>query len=256
MEQLHLWFAAALGALGLPIGSFLNVVAIRVLKKESIAFPPSHCVHCDRRLRALDLVPVVSYVALRGRCRYCNERISPAYPIGETATAALFAWIGWHYGPANPEWIAATLLASVLVVITQTDVRKMLIPNSVVFTGAALALALRAFLHPLPLWDYAVAAAVGFGFLYLLAIVSKGGMGGGDIKLYLFIGVLCGIQATLLSLFLASVLGVIYGLFVKLLGRLRPKQAIPFGPFIAIGAFLSFLYGETWIEAYAGWWML
>ncbi|HZG56051.1 A24 family peptidase [Paenibacillus sp.] len=255
MEQLHLWFALALGALGLLVGSFLNVVAIRVLKKESIVFPPSHCVHCRHRLRAYDLVPVVSYLALRGRCRDCRGRISPVYPVGEAATAALYAWVGWHYGPLDLEWVAGLLLVSILVVITHTDLKSMLIPDAVVFPALGLAVLLRAFLHPQPLWSYAAAAAAGFGLLYALAVVSKGGMGGGDIKLYLFIGALCGLQATFLSLFAASALGAAYGIAVRGLGRLQPKQAIPFGPFIAVGAFLSFLYGEAWVDGYIRWMM-
>jgi leader peptidase (prepilin peptidase)/N-methyltransferase len=254
--DIHLWFAALLGGFGLLIGSFLNVAAIRTLKKQSVSFPPSHCVHCKHRLHALDLIPVFSYVFLRGRCRYCKERISPVYPIGEGAAAFLFAWTGWHFGPYNSEWIAGLLLVSVLHIIIHTDLKAMLIPNKVIFTGAATAVALRAFLHPLPIWNYASAAALGFGLLYFLAVISRGGMGGGDIKLYLFIGAVCGLQATLLSLFVASLLGTVYGLSMKLSGRLQPKQPIPFGPFIAVGAWLSYLYADRWVQAYIGWWML
>lgn len=251
----YIWFAALLGAFGLLIGSFLNVAAIRVLKKQSVVYPPSHCVHCRHPLRPADLIPVMSYVILRGRCRYCHERISPVYPLGEASAALLFALIGWHYGPFHLEWIAGLLLVSVLLVITQTDLKAMLIPDKVVFTGAALAVIVRLFVHPLPLWSYGLAAAAGFGLLYVIAIVSRGGMGGGDIKLYLFIGLICGMQATILSLFIASFLGTCWGVLVKLNGRLQTKQPIPFGPFIAVGAVVSFLYGETMVDLYMNWWL-
>jgi leader peptidase (prepilin peptidase)/N-methyltransferase len=113
----------------------------------------------------------------------------------------------------------------------------------------------RLFTHPLPYWNYIVAAAAGFLILYLLAVVSRGGMGGGDIKLYLFIGLVGGISTTLLSLFIASVLGTVYGIASRYNGHLKPRQPIPFGPFIAIAAFLSFLYGDRWIHAYLNLWL-
>ncbi|MCI3922539.1 prepilin peptidase [Paenibacillus sp. TRM 82003] len=254
--ELNLLFAATLGVFGLLVGSFLNVVAIRVLKKQSIAFPPSHCVRCKHPLRPWDLVPVISYLALRGRCRYCKQQISPVYPTGETATGLTYAWVGWHYGPLDLEWIAGILLASILIVITHTDLKAMIIPNAVVFPAAGLAIALRLFVHPLPWWNYIAAAAIGFGLLYVLAVVSRGGMGGGDIKLYLFIGCLTGISVTLLSLFLASLFGFAYGMTAKAFGRKQAKQFIPFGPFIAAGTLLAFLYGPEWIEAYVNWLML
>jgi leader peptidase (prepilin peptidase)/N-methyltransferase len=247
--ELNLLFAAVLGMLGLPVGSLLNMAAIRVLKKQSVAFPPSHCIHCQHPLRLRDLFPVISFLSLRGTCRYCKKRISPVYPIGEMVTAILFMWTGWHYGPLNSEWVAALFLCSMLIVITHTDLKAMLIPNAVVIPGVAMAFVLRVFLHPLPWWNYAAAAAVGFGVLYLLAVVSKGGMGGGDIKLYLFIGLIGGLSVTLLSLFIASLLGMIYALLARVTGRQRGKEQIPFGPFIAVGAFLAFLYGDAWMES-------
>ena len=248
--ELNLWFALTLGAAGLLIGSFLNVAAIRALNKESVVYPPSHCVHCNHTLRPMDLIPIVSYMVLRGKCRYCGRRISPVYPIGEGVTAAIFAWIGWHYGPAQLEWIPALLLASVLIVITHTDLKALKIPNAVVFPAIGLAVILRCLQHPLPLWDYAAAAAAGFGILYILGVISKGGMGGGDIKLYLFIGLICGITLTLLSLFIASFLGSLYGIWRKAWDKSKRNEPIPFGPFIAVGTLLAFLYGDRLIAFY------
>lgn len=248
--EFHVLFAIVLGAAGLFVGSFLYVAAIRVLNKERIFSPLPLCRHCQHRLKGRDLIPVVSYIAARGKCRCCGNKISPTRWIVEAATAFLFGWIGWHYGPFQLEWIAALLLCSVLIVITITDLKAMTIPNAVVFPAAALALAVRLLIHPLPLWNYAAGAAIGFGLLYLLAVLSKGGMGGGDIKLYLFIGLIGGISVTLFSLFLASMLGSLYALVRKAAGTLRRKEPIPFGPFIAAGAMVSFLYSERWVDGY------
>ena len=134
----NVWFAFALGLIGLFIGRFLNVAAIRVLKKELNVFHPPHCVNCNHRLGGAELIPVIGYLAHKGECRTCQARISPAVPIGEAATALLFAWIGWHFSPSNLEWMAGLLLCSVLIIITYTDLKSMLIPNKVVFTGVAL----------------------------------------------------------------------------------------------------------------------
>src|SRR5690606_12164677 len=115
---------------GLVFGSFFNVVGLRVPKKESIAFPPSHCTSCDRRLTALDLVPVFSFLFLKGKCRGCGERIHWVYPLMEFIAAGLFALSFWHFG-FTPELIIAILFVSMLVIITVSDIAYMLIPDKV-----------------------------------------------------------------------------------------------------------------------------
>lgn len=251
MEQIMIGWAAAFGGLGLLFGSFFNVVAIRLLKQESVVHPPSHCVHCKHRLGPLDLVPMLSYLLLRGRCRYCQVRISPAYAIGEFTTALLFASAAWWIG-YDPELIPGLLLASILVIIVQTDLRAMIIPNKVVYFGMASAIVVRLFLHPLPWWDYVLAFLVGGGLFYALAVATKGGMGGGDIKLFAFVGILLGLKLTLLTIFLSSLTGTLYGIILMLLGRYKRKQAIPFGPFIAVGAWISYLWGDFLLSWYLG----
>jgi prepilin signal peptidase PulO-like enzyme (type II secretory pathway) len=231
------------------IGSFLNVVAIRLPKGESIAYPPSHCVHCGHQLRPADLIPVLSYVLLRGRCRYCRSRISPAYPAGELAASAAFALMAWRTG-CSLELIGAFLLAGVLIAASHTDLREMVIPDKLVAFGIAAGIAARLLSHPLPWWDYALGAAAGSGIMLLLAVVSRGGMGGGDIKLYLFVGLMLGLKLTILSIFAASVLGSLYGLGLMLAGKFQRRMHIPFGPFIALGAMLSYSFGESWLAVY------
>jgi leader peptidase (prepilin peptidase) / N-methyltransferase len=235
--------------LGLVIGSFLNVVAIRMLKQESIAFPPSHCVHCQHPLKPQDLVPVFSYLWLRGRCRYCKQGISWAYPVGEAATAAGFTIVYLSKG-LTYETIAGLLLVSILSVIVMTDLREMIIPDKVILFGVVSMLLLRLFVHPLPIWDYVAALFIGSGLLYLIAIVTRGGMGGGDIKLFAFLGVALGIKLMLLCFFLSCFFGTLYGIGLWAAGRYKRGKAVPFGPFIALGTLCSYLGGEPFLQWY------
>ncbi|CAG7648272.1 prepilin peptidase [Paenibacillus allorhizosphaerae] len=239
---------------GLLIGSFMNVVAIRSLKNESVAFPPSHCVHCNNSLKPLDLIPLLSYLFLRGKCRYCSASISWVYPAGEAAIAALFILIYWQLG-WTPELFTGFLLAAILTAIVITDLKSMLIPDKIVFAGMILAVVLRLWIHPLPLWDYAIAFFTGSGLLWIMAILSKGGMGGGDIKLFAFLGLVLGMKLTLLTLFVASLLGTLYGIVLFALHRLQKKHSVPFGPFIAIAAMLMYLWGNQVIDWYMEWMM-
>ncbi|KIL36245.1 hypothetical protein SD71_09315 [Cohnella kolymensis] len=242
--------------MGLFIGSFLNVVAIRVLKKESIAYPPSHCVHCNHQLKPLDLVPVFSYLFLRGKCRYCKEPISIRYPLGEMATALLFMATYWVIG-FKLELIVALFFICILVVITQTDLQEMRIPNAVVATGVVGALGLRLWIHPLPLWDYLTGMLVGSGILFTIGIVSgwilkRETMGAGDVKLYVFIGLILGIKLTVFSLFAASVIGLVIGLFQRVQGKQDKYAEVPFGPSIALGSLFVYFFGEHVLNWYLG----
>ncbi|MCM3743479.1 prepilin peptidase [Sporosarcina luteola] len=234
---------------GIIFGSFFNVVGLRVAKKESIVSPPSHCTKCDRRLRLLDLIPVLSYVALRGKCRGCGQKISPMYPFMEFITGVLFAFSYYHIG-FTYELIIALLFVSLLVIITVSDYAYMLIPDKVLLPFAIALLILRWPIPTTPWWDSLLGAAVGFAVLYLIAVVSKGGMGGGDIKLFFVIGLVLGTVNTLLTLFLASVIGSIVGIYVlKKTGKGR-KTPVPFGPSIAAAAVISYFYGMAFVEWY------
>ncbi|WP_342511087.1 prepilin peptidase [Sporosarcina sp. FSL K6-1522] len=234
---------------GTVFGSFFNVVGLRVPKKESIVSLPSHCTACDRRLSAIDLVPVFSYVFLRGRCRGCGSEISPIYPFMELMTGMLFAlsfyMLGW-----NAELVVALLFVSLLVIITVSDIAYMLIPDKVLLPFAVVLFGLRLFLPLGAWWSSLLGAIVGFGVLYLIAIVSKGGMGGGDIKLFFVIGLVLGTVSTLLTLFLAAFIGTITGLIVlKRRGQGR-KTPMPFGPSIAVAAVIAYFWGSEFVAWY------
>lgn len=238
---------------GLVFGSFYNVVGLRVPKKESIAFPPSHCTSCDRRLTALDLVPVFSYLFLKGRCRSCGEKIHWVYPLMEFITGGLFALSFWKIG-FQPELIIAILFMSLLVIITVSDIAYMLIPDKVLLPMGALLLGLRLFIPLDPWWDSILGAAIGFGILFLIAIVSKGGMGGGDIKLFFVIGLVLGVSGTLMTLFFASLIGSIAGIIMLRIKNEGRKTPVPFGPSIALAAVIVYFWGDALLNWYMNFW--
>ncbi|WKA60011.1 prepilin peptidase [Planococcus shenhongbingii] len=246
-------YTAFFSIFGLVFGSFYNVVGLRVPKNESIAFPPSHCTKCDRQLTALDLVPVFSYLFLRGRCRSCGEKIHWVYPLMEAITAALFAISFWQLG-FTPELIVALIFVSLLVIIMVSDIAYMLIPDKVLLPVGIVLLALRLFIPLDPWWDALLGAAIGFGILLLIAIVSKGGMGGGDIKLFFVIGLVLGTSGTLMTLFFASLIGAIAGIIQLRINNQDRKTPVPFGPSIALGAVITYFWGDTLLNWYMNFW--
>ncbi|MCZ8536171.1 prepilin peptidase [Paenisporosarcina quisquiliarum] len=234
---------------GLIFGSFFNVVGLRVPKNESIVSPPSHCTICDRRLTIKDLVPIFSYVFLKGKCRGCGTKISWIYPVMELLTGILFAFAFYKLG-FSMELVVAILFISMLVIITVSDFAYMLIPDKVLlFFGVVLIVA--RFLSPLePWWDSLIGAAGGFGILLLIAVLSKGGMGGGDIKLFAVIGLVLGMLPTLLTLFLAAFIGAIVGVIHLRRSKQGRKTPVPFGPSIALAAIVVYFYGQEILDWY------
>lgn len=235
--------------LGLVFGSFYNVVAIRLLNEESIVYPPSHCPQCKQRLKACDLIPLFSYLFLRGKCRYCKGSISPLYPLGEMLTAASF-YLVYREVQLNWELLVAFIFVSVLILAVLTDLRKQLILDVITLPALALLLILRLFIGERSFWFYLAGGLLGFLLLLALAAISKGGMGGGDIKLYAVVGVALGPLLTLQSLILASFLGTIVGGLLMLAGFVKRRQPIPFAPFIFLGALIAYLYGQQLWEWY------
>jgi len=233
----------------LILSSFLNVVAIRIPKGESIVFPASHCVHCEHPLRPLDLIPIFSFLALRGRCRYCQTKISPVYPLGEWITASLFVFtyyqIGW-----DKELLVAIPLVALLAAITISDLLYKIIPNKVNIFFFILFTVIHLFYRPLPFSDYLLGVLAGGGLLLFIAIISRGGMGGGDIKLMAVVGMVIGWKLTVLSFFLATLIGATVGLILLLAKVVKRKEPIPFGPFLACGILISYFWGTDLIQAY------
>ena len=246
MDIMYTLLFALLGAI---FGSFYNVVGLRIPKGESIVSPPSHCTSCQKRLTGIELIPVFSYILQGGKCRGCKTKFSPIYMLTELVTALLFAFA---YVKIGLEWelAVALLFISLLVIINVSDIAYMLIPNKILLFFLPLLVIARIFAPLDSIWDSVVGAVVGFAVLLLIAMISKGGMGGGDIKLFFVIGLVLGTLHTLLTLFLASVIGMFVGIIVlKIRGQGR-KTPVPFGPSIAVAAIIVYFYGQQMIDSY------
>ena len=237
--------------LGLATGSFLNLCIDRLPKRESILHPPSHCDVCQHKLRPLDLVPLLSYLSLKGRCRYCGAKIHYRVPLVEAMTGLIFVLLWNHYG-FSIELPLAMLFACLFIVILVIDLEHHLILNRVVYPAIALA-----FLVIILTPDYGIISAViggvtGAGILLLVALISPGGMGMGDVKLAALIGLLVGFPQVLIALLICFVLGgaVAGGL---LLARLRGrKDPVPLAPFLTAGLITTVFYGEEILRLYLG----
>ncbi|SFM06214.1 prepilin peptidase [Salibacterium qingdaonense] len=237
---------------GLVLGSFFNVVGTRIPQGASIVRPRSHCPSCGTTLQAPDLFPVFSYLFLKGRCRYCRTRIPAFYPVMEAVSGILFAaaWLRWG---AAWETAAALLLLSLLLIITVSDWTSMLIPDKILLFFLPFIAVLRWSTVPLhSWWDPLAGAALGFSLLLLIAVVSKGGMGGGDIKLFALLGFFFGWQQLLLAFFLSVAAGAVLGGFGLLTGAVKRGVPMPFGPFIAAGSVLTLFFGEGLLAWYTG----
>ena len=235
--------------LGLILGSFYNVVGLRLPHGESIVHPPSHCTSCQKRLRPLELVPVFSYLFLGGKCKNCGKNISPIYPFFELLTAGLFVF-AFHQIGFDWELLIAWSLISLLIIITVSDLHTQLIPDQVNLFFFLFLAVLRIFIPTEPWYDAYLAAVIGFTLLLLIALISRGGMGGGDIKLFAVLGLALGIQNTIVTLLLAALIGSIVGLILMAFGRLKRGVPFAFGPFIALGALLAYFYGDSLVNWY------
>ncbi|KIL46204.1 prepilin peptidase [Jeotgalibacillus campisalis] len=234
---------------GTILGSFYNVVGLRMPVKQSIVFPGSSCPGCSHQLKWFELIPVLSFLFLKGSCRKCSSQISFLYPAMEMLTGVLFAYAYWKY-QFSLEFAVALLFISLLVIITVSDLAYMIIPDKILlFFGGAL-LVLRVFEPLTPWWDAYAGSVAGFSLLLFIAIVSKGGMGGGDIKLYAVIGLVLGVKLTLLSFFLATLIGTMAGVAGIVWKRKNRKEPVPFGPSIAAASVITYFWGEDLISLY------
>ncbi len=196
---------------------------------------------------------MLSYVCLGGKCRSCGQKISWIYPLMELITALLFAFAYWRLG-FSVEFVVAMLLISLLVILVVSDLAYMLIPDKVLIFFLPLLLVGRVMSPLTPWWDSLVGAVVGYGILYLIAVLSRGGMGGGDIKLFFLLGLVLGTLNTLLTLFVAASIGMVVGIVVLRLRQQGRKTPIPFGPSIALAAILVYFFGDAMIDWYVGLW--
>jgi leader peptidase (prepilin peptidase) / N-methyltransferase len=244
-------FAAALAFLGgLLAGSFVTVVAHRVPRGESIIGPRSRCPACGTQIAAYDNVPVLSWLALRGRARCCEAAISPRYPLTELALGTLYAAIVLVLWGDAGEIALGLVFATVLAAVTLTDLERRVIPNKILAVAAVLAVAISAIADPASLPERALAAAAAGGLLFLAALAYPRGMGLGDVKLAAVMGLFLGREvaaAILVALLVGSLVGLT---MIARHGAAARKRAIPFGPFLALGGIVGLLAGDEMVDWY------
>jgi leader peptidase (prepilin peptidase)/N-methyltransferase len=239
--------AALAFAPGLALGSFLNVVAARVPLRRSIVLPPSACMSCNEELAWYDNVPLLSYALLGGRCRNCRTRIPLVYPLVELITAVLLASCVFVFGLTAEAAIAAFFCA-VLVAVSAIDFEHRIIPNRIVLPATAVVLVANTMRDFSPEWT--LAGVGGAGFLLAAALAYPAGMGMGDVKLALLMGVALGrlvSVAMMVGMLAALIPGIV--LFARHGSRAR-KMGIPFGPFLAIGSVVALFWGHDILHAY------
>ena len=238
------------GVLGAIVGSFLNVVAYRLPRHESLITPASHCPRCGTPVKPYDNIPIISWLLLRGHCRSCSEPISPRYPLVEALTAALC--VGAVLATDTTVDTALAILTILLVVpAALIDLEYRIIPNRLTALGAVLALAIGLALDPAGEPERLIAAAGAGGFLLVAALAYPGGMGMGDVKLAAVLGLCLG-AAVAPAILIALVTGVVYGAFVMARKGAREgrKTAVPFGPFLAVGALVAVFAGQQIVDLY------
>jgi leader peptidase (prepilin peptidase) / N-methyltransferase len=243
---------AGAGVLGAIVGSFLNVVAWRVPRGESIVAPRSRCPRCETPIRPQHNVPILSWLFLRGRCKDCGEPISVRYPLVEALTAALYAGVVATTG-ADRETILGLILVTVLVPIALIDIDTRRIPNKITGPAAIVAIAATALLQPDQLGDRLLAGAIAGGALGAVALAMPGGMGMGDAKLVGVLGLFLGsavIPAVVIAFVLGSIAGV--GIAVRTGVQAARKVRVPFGPFLALGGVVGLMVGAQLTAWYVG----
>jgi leader peptidase (prepilin peptidase) / N-methyltransferase len=236
---------------GLLIGSFLNVVIARVPEGRSLWRPGSACPGCGAAIAWHDNIPILSFLALRGRCRACSVPIPWRYPIVEALTAALFAAAAWRFGPTLDAVTAAALLAG-LVAITVIDLERQIIPDVLSLPGILAGVLANLATGRLPWLESIMGILVGGGVFLAIILASGGGMGGGDMKLGGMLGAFLGWKVVLLSMLVAVVAGGILAVALIATGVRGRKDPIPFGPFLALGGAVGLFWGERVLQWYLG----
>jgi leader peptidase (prepilin peptidase)/N-methyltransferase len=235
--------------LGSIVGSFCNVVIYRLPQEKSIVTPGSQCRSCGNSIRPWDNLPLLSYFLLKGRCRSCREPISVRYPVVEFISGMLFMWLYFKFG-FSMSFAVYALMVSALLVVALIDFDHKIIPNTITLPGIAVGLGLSVWALPITPLASLLGLLIGGTLFYLIALVSKGGMGGGDIKLIAMIGAFLGWQGALFTIFSGALVGSLVGMMLMLLGRKGRKDKVPFGPFLSCGAILFILSGDDLIQWY------
>ena len=242
-------FAAFIGAL---FGSFFNVVAYRLPRGESLSRPRSRCPGCDTPIKPYDNVPIVSWLALRGKCRACGTGISPRYPLVEAGTAVLCGLVVLAKG-FDEDAVLPLVFVLLMVPVTLIDLDHRIIPNKLMIVGAVVAPALVLWLDPDAIAEHLIAGAAAGGFFLLAVLAYPRGMGVGDIKLAAVMGLFLG-RAVGPAVFIALVSGTLVGALIMARKGVAEgrKTAVPFGPFLALGGVVALFVGDAMVDLYLG----
>ena len=240
---------AVVAVFGLVLGSFLNVVIARLPERRSLLAPRSACPICGTPIAWYDDVPLVSFVVLRGRCRACATPIPWRYPLVEATMAMLLAGAWVEFGPTFEFAVAAALLAALLA-ITVIDLRHQIIPDAITFPGILAGITANVATRHLGWADVALGIVLGGGIFFVIIVASRGGMGAGDMKLGAMLGAFLGWKIALFGLMVGVVLGGAWAVALMTLGVRGRKDAIPFGPFLAIGGATALFWGEGVVKWY------
>ncbi len=245
--------------MGLTTGSFTNVMIYRIPAKKSLWYPPSACGSCDTRIKWYDNIPVLSYLLLGGKCRNCSSRISIQYPLIELLCGILYGCIYLVFG-LSLDFLFLAVISIILVAISVIDLKSMTIPNGLVIALLIMGILYSGVRFIFPdlfsqtlIWYEPI---IGFFaaslLLFLVAVLSKGGMGGGDIKLMAVAGVFLGWKGILLALVSGSLLGAVISISLMIAGKKGRKDMIPFGPFLCIGILFAALFATQVLDWYIG----
>jgi leader peptidase (prepilin peptidase) / N-methyltransferase len=248
---------------GAIVGSFLNVCIVRLPKDESVVHPPSHCLNCDAAIAFYDNIPLISYLILRGYCRACRERISPRYFLVELLMASLAVGLYYEFG-LGLAFVASFVFVAALIVISFIDLDVRIVPDVIslpgIIAGLVFSLVGRYLISdPFELVPSPVSALLGVliggGFLLTLAWAYEAftgveGMGGGDVKLLAMIGAFLGWPSIPITLFFSSLGGSVIGLTAMLIKGVGRRYALPFAPFLCLGALLYLFFGKELIQFY------
>ena len=243
-------------ALGLIVGSFLNVCIYRIPRGLSIIMPSSRCPSCNTPIKPWDNIPIVSYILLRGKCRYCKVRISLRYPLVELLNAVLYLMVFLRFG-FGLHTAVYFVFSSALIVITFIDIDFQIIPDRITLAGIPLGFLAGSFLLPDPFARSSllgikaslIGLGSGFGLFSLVAlagsaIFKKEALGGGDIKMMAMVGALMGWKTVILTTFLGSLTGSVFGITLMILKGKNRTTKLAFGPFLALGAIITLFFGQ------------
>jgi len=250
---MELFFVIVLSLLS---GSFLNVCIYRIPRKKSIVLPRSHCTQCQKTLGVFDLIPIVSYLFLKGKCRFCKHSISFVYPLVEALTSLGSVLLFLKFS-LSPLFFFYTFIFYILITITFIDLKHFIIPDAITLPSLFLGFLLSFFGFSITWGDSLLGIFLGGGILYGMGTLyyiftQKEGMGGGDIKLMAMLGAFLGSKAVFFIILASSILGSVGGLVMLLMTRQSKDTPIPFGPYIALSSLIYIFYGDALLTWYFG----